>query len=188
MDQDVQDAALMAQQAYRLGNQQDVNGWKVDPGLSNSSTTVYHNPEKNSVTFAHRGTDPNKIRDHLANGLLALGLTKYSNRYKRSENAVLEAQKKFGDTVDYNQVGHSAGGTTSILLGTKYKHRGHAFNPGFTPFNKHDYIHDGIVIHHVIGDAISSVLTAPRDALKNVKLYLPRRKNPHSLNNFIKKK
>lgn len=185
-DNDATEYARLASESYNVGSQQDVGDWQFDDELSNTSTSVFFNPSKNEVAFAHRGTNPKKWRDHAANALLALGLTRWSNRFKRSERAVEAGMAKYADSA-YIHAGHSAGGTTAIMLGTKYKHAGHAFNPGMSPIDKHPEIHDAITVHHVVGDPVSQMLHAPESYLrKNVRLYAPSARNPHSLKNFLR--
>lgn len=185
MGDDPEEYAEIAAQAYRLGSQQNLRSWEFDPTVSNSSTSVYYNPQKNEVALAHRGTSPKYWRDHVQNGLLAMGLTKYGNRYKRSKKATEQAMEKY-QGADYVHTGHSAGGTTAILLGNELKQRAHAYNPGMSPVNKFKEIHEGVTIHHTLGDPVSQMLHAPEMYLKkNVKVYMPKKKrNPHSLENF----
>lgn len=185
MEADVGEFARLSAEAYNVGQQTDVGKWRFDPVISNSSTSVYWNPDLKQVAFAHRGTNPKSVRDHLQNGLLALGRPWWGNRLKRSERAVVNGMAKYAGS-QFIHTGHSAGGTSALLLGSKYGHSGHVFNPGMSPWDRSMKIDDKLTVHHTIGDPISSMLHAPESYLrKNVKLYAPSSKNPHSLSNFL---
>lgn len=186
MDDNSNEYAQLASMSYQLGNQENVGAWEFDPIVSNSSTSVFYNRDKNEVAFAHRGTDPSYWRDHAQNALLATGLTKLGNRYKRSEKAVVQGMAKYNNARPIH-TGHSAGGTTAMLLANKFNQQGHAFNPGMSPWDKRSKIPNNVTVHHVIGDPISQMLHKPESYLReNVRLYKPRRGvNPHGLNNFI---
>jgi hypothetical protein len=187
MDDDPSEYAQLASMSYKLGEQQNVGNWEFDPNVSNSSTSVFYNRDKNQVAFAHRGTDPSYWRDHAQNALLALGLTKVGNRYKRSEKATEDGMAKYSDATPIH-VGHSAGGHTALLLANKFNQQGHVFNPAMSPWDKRSEIPKGVTVHHVLGDPISQMLHKPGNYLKeNVRLYKPRG-SPHSLNNFIGKR
>lgn len=177
--------ARLADESYQVGNQSDIGSWRFDPIVSNSSTSVFWNPGTRQVAFAHRGTNPKSIRDHLQNGLLTLGLTRFGNRYKRSEKAVVNSMAKYHGA-EFIHTGHSAGGTTAMLLGSKFDQTAHAFNPGMSPWDKRMDISKKTTVHHVLGDPVSQMLHAPESYLRsNVRLYAPTRSNPHSIKNFL---
>ena len=90
-------------EAEKLGEK---NGYVLDHKLSNSQHKVFYDPVKNSSTVAFTGS--RTVGDWLiTDPMIALGLGKYTKRYKDSQKVVNQAKEKYGSV---DTVGHSLGG------------------------------------------------------------------------------
>ena len=98
--------------AREIGNKY---GLKLDDSLSNAEQKVYVDKE-GRPTIAYTGS--RKISDWLVtNPLLALGLEKYSPRFRRSEKVMEEVRKKYGKPATI--VAHSLGAAIGTAVGKK---------------------------------------------------------------------
>jgi hypothetical protein len=92
------------------------NKMKLDENLSNAEQKIYVD-EKGNPTITYAGS--RKISDWLVtNPLLALGLEKYSPRFKRSEKVMEDVRKKYGGK-PVTIVGHSLGAAIGTAVGKK---------------------------------------------------------------------
>lgn len=89
------------------------HGLKLDDSLSNAENKVYVD-KKGNPTVAYAGS--RKISDWLvSNPMLALGLEKYSPRFRRSEKVLTAVRKKYNKPIAI--YGHSLGGAISSSVG-----------------------------------------------------------------------
>lgn len=96
------------------------HGYRLDHELSNSEHKVFVNPDNQSSTIAFTGS--RKAKDFLiTDPAVVLGLGKYTQRYKDSQQVVNKAKEKYGDNI--NSIGHSLGGFLSEnVKGVKRKY------------------------------------------------------------------
>lgn len=89
-------------------------GYTWDPELSTMTTKVFTDPTGSPVVL-HRGSV--RVSDWLANNApLAVGLEKYSPRFKESKNTIEQVKLKYpGKTV--TSAGHSLGGALAEKTG-----------------------------------------------------------------------
>jgi hypothetical protein len=78
----------------------------LDQKLSNSEHKVFYDPENKRSTVVYTGS--RKAGDWVTDGLLAVGLGKYTKRYADSQKVLDKTKKKYGD--DVTTAGHSLGG------------------------------------------------------------------------------
>ena len=89
------------------------HGLKLDDSLSNAENKVYVD-KKGNPTIAYTGS--RKISDWLvSNPMLALGLEKYSPRFRRSEKVLTAVRKKYNKPIAV--LGHSLGGAIASSVG-----------------------------------------------------------------------
>ena len=81
------------------------HGYGYDHDLSSMDTKVFVDRNGKPV-IAHRGTT--RVADWWDNGLLALGLQKYSKRFQDAKELTKKVQEKYKQSA--NAVGHSLGG------------------------------------------------------------------------------
>ena len=93
--------------AEELGNKHNV---QLDHQLSNSEHKVFRDPNTNNSSVVFTGT--RKFGDLLTDAALAVGLGKYTKRFKDSERVIRDVKKKYPDT-KVTSVGHSLGGFLS---------------------------------------------------------------------------
>lgn len=95
------------------------HGYRLDHNLSNSEHKVFVDPDKQTSTVVFTGS--RKAGDWLiTDPAIALGLGKYTKRYKDSENVVKQVKEKYGGQVDV--AGHSLGGylASNVKADNKY--------------------------------------------------------------------
>lgn len=100
----------------RTGDAEDIGnlyGLKLDKKLSNANHKVFYDREKNpSVVF--RGSK--NENDLMTDGLLAVGLEKYSTRFRESKNLIDDVKKKYNNK-PVTSLGHSLGGSLAEYSG-----------------------------------------------------------------------
>jgi hypothetical protein len=94
-------------EAELIGNQYNV---KLDHHLSNSEHKVFHDPNTNSSSVVFTGT--RKFGDLITDGAVAVGLGKYTKRFKDSDKVIKDIKNKYPST-NITASGHSLGGTLS---------------------------------------------------------------------------
>ena len=124
-------SARLAEGAY---GSKPVEGYRVDPELSNNLRTVYTDEEGNA-TIAFRGTDLKDKRwfDELgADLLVGLGLQKLSNRFKNAKRTTDRVVAKYGKDKT-KLVGHSLGGSIALEVSHQTGLPAVGFNSGVGP-------------------------------------------------------
>lgn len=104
--------------SYSKKPDKNVDGYELDNDLTNDIAKVYYNKDKNHAVITHRGTSG--VKDWANNAAYALGLYKYTDRYKRGKKAQEETNKKYGKE-NVSTVGHSQGAVLARDLGTDTK-------------------------------------------------------------------
>ena len=82
------------------------NNYTIDPALSKMNTKVFVDKRTNKPVILHRGTTT--IKDVFDDGLLAVGLGKFSGRNKQAKRITKKVEAKYGQPA--TAVGHSLGG------------------------------------------------------------------------------
>ena len=90
--------------AEQIGNKY---GLKLDSSLSNAEQKVFID-KNNNPTIAYTGS--RKIKDIFTDGLLALGLEKYSTRFRDAKRTMDAVKRKYGNK-PVTTLGHSLGGS-----------------------------------------------------------------------------
>ena len=127
--------AQLSKAAY--GKEDPAHGYQLDTELSNRDRKVYHKDGK--AVVAYRGTNlsgsKDRFRDLAADGLIALGLTNASKRFKGANDTADKALQKYGKE-NVSLTGHSLGGSQALHVAKKHKDLNletHAYNPGISP-------------------------------------------------------
>ena len=100
----------------RTGDAEDIGkryNLTLDKQLSNINQKVYYDKERNP-TVVFRGSKSKD--DAMTDGLLALGLEKYSTRFRESKDLMNDVNKKYNNK-PVTSLGHSLGGTLSEYAG-----------------------------------------------------------------------
>jgi len=88
-------------------------GLTLDKSLSNANHKVFYDKQKNpSVVF--RGSK--NENDLMTDGLLAVGLEKYSTRFRDSKNLIDDVRKKYNNK-PITTTGHSLGASLGLYAG-----------------------------------------------------------------------
>ena len=100
----------------RTGKAEDIGnlyGLKLDKQLSNINHKVFYDKERNP-TVVFRGSKSKD--DAMTDGLLAVGLEKYSTRFRDSKNLIDDVRKKYNNKPILT-TGHSLGGSLAEYSG-----------------------------------------------------------------------
>jgi hypothetical protein len=194
--------AILSEGAYGKHGK-EVEGYSIDPELSNQHRTTYVKDGKAIVAF--RGTDlsgKNKWADLGTDMLITLGLQNLSSRFRNAKKTTQKAIQKYGKE-NVNVTGHSLGGSTALYVNSKLGTEAHAFNPGVSPVDVQKS--GGIFnINHVLGffgkkpkvRANAHSYITGYDPISMLSPFLPnlnthiikkKHKNPHALKNFLRK-
>lgn len=121
--------ALLSNEVYKSQSERDkVKGYIPLEGDKRSQ--VYK--KNNKIVVSLRGTDPTNIKDLANDALIAVGLNKYSNRYKKDKKLVQDNIKKYGkDNVSIT--GHSLAGNIAKSLSRDLGVKSKVYNPGAGP-------------------------------------------------------
>lgn len=173
----MQDDARLAIASY---GGKPVEGYTIDPELSNVNYTTYVDPQ-GRATMAFRGTNPKNWRDLGTDALLSLGLQGVSSRFQNSKKAVDRARQKYGDV---DLTGHSLGGSQALYLSNQRGLNARTFNPGVGPVDAlRNRNYSKAQNYHVRGDPISFLSRH----VKNLKTQTLRSTsaNKHGMENFF---
>jgi hypothetical protein len=96
--------------AEQIGNKY---GLILDSSLSNSEQKVFVD-SKGNPTIAYTGS--RKIKDIFTDGLLALGLEKYSTRFRNAKETIDNVKRKYANR-PVTTLGHSLGGSLAEYAG-----------------------------------------------------------------------
>ena len=101
-----------------------IDTYNLDEGISNKYGTVYYDPEKNHAVITHKGTHGDTtleaIKDWGNNAAYAMGLYKYTNRYKQGKKLQDATEQKYG-AQNISTLGHSQGSKLARDLGQNTK-------------------------------------------------------------------
>ena len=144
---------LMLKESYKKPNErQNIGDYIIDPSLSTGENVVYYNPKTKEVKNVYRGTE-GTLKDWGNNALYAVGMHKYSNRYKRANEIEKKVEEKYG-TDNLDVLGHSQSGAFTQELGKNAKNvvvLNPATHPLYTPKSKNT------TVVRATGDAVSSL-------------------------------
>jgi hypothetical protein len=111
---------LMLKESYKKPNErQNIGDYIIDTSLSTPENVVYYNPKTKEVKNVYRGTE-GTLKDWGNNALYAVGLHKYSKRYKRADDIEKKVEQKYG-TDNLDILGHSQSGAFTQELGKNAK-------------------------------------------------------------------
>jgi hypothetical protein len=85
----------------------------LDKSLSNANHKVFYDKERNP-TVVYRGSK--NENDAMTDGLLAIGLEKYSTRFRESKDLMKDVNKKYNNKF-VTGIGHSLGGSILEYVG-----------------------------------------------------------------------
>ena len=144
---------LMLKESYKKPNErQNIGDYIIDPSLSTGENVVYYNPKTKEVKNVYRGTE-GTLKDWGNNALYAVGMHKYSNRYKRANDIEKKVEEKYG-TDNLDVLGHSQSGAFTQELGKNAKNvvvLNPATHPLYTPKSKN------ATVVRSTGDAVSNM-------------------------------
>jgi len=144
---------LMLKESYKKPNErQNIGDYIIDVSLSTPENILYYNPKTKEVKNVYAGTQ-GTVKDWGNNALYAVGMHKYSNRYKRANKIEKEVEKKYG-TDNLDILGHSQSGAFIQELGKNAKNTivlNPATHPLYTPNSKNT------TVVRSSGDAVSSL-------------------------------
>lgn len=135
--------AYLAHGAY---SGDSVDGYTIDPELSDDWSTVYVNNNTKKATVAFAGTGGSSPHEslfrkaaHLSYDVasdvsIAEGDEENSWQFQAVDKKMEAAIAKYGRQ-NIHTTGHSLGGTKAIYASSKYGVTANAFNPGFSPFD-----------------------------------------------------
>ena len=95
-----------------------IDDFILDKQLSGQYGVVYFNPRTGQTVVVHRGTK--EAMDWTNNAMYALGMYKYTNRYKTGLQMQRKAEKKYG-AKNITTLGHSQGAILARELGQNTK-------------------------------------------------------------------
>jgi hypothetical protein len=95
-----------------------IDDFILDKQLSGQYGVVYFNPRTGQAVVVHRGTK--EAMDWTNNAMYALGMYKYTNRYKTGLQMQRKAEKKYG-AKNITTLGHSQGAILARELGQNTK-------------------------------------------------------------------
>ena len=122
-------SALLSTEVYKAPSDRDeVDGFKPVGGDTRSQ--VYK--KDNKVVVSLRGTDPTSIKDLANDALIAVGLNRHSNRYKKDKKLVKDSIKKYGKE-NVSITGHSLAGNIAKQLSRDLNVKAKVYNPGAGP-------------------------------------------------------
>jgi hypothetical protein len=104
--------------SYSKKPEQNIDNYLLDESLTNSTAKVYHDPTTGQAVITHRGTQG--ASDWLNNAAYAMGLYKYTNRYKQGLKTQKATEDKYG-AKNVSTLGHSQGAILSRELGKDSK-------------------------------------------------------------------
>lgn len=101
-----------------------IDTYNLDESITNKYGTVYFDPEKNHAVITHKGTSGDTlgetVKDWGNNAAYAMGLYKYTDRYKQGKKLQEQTEQKYGSQ-NVSTLGHSQGSKLSRDLGQKSK-------------------------------------------------------------------
>jgi len=103
------------------------SGLVYDPSASGKQVATYVNPATKQVVVAHRGTATK--HDIVTDAALALGLQRYTPRFRKAQKKTKDIQKKY-EGYEVTHTGHSLGGAIAMEQGKRSGGRVVAFNRG----------------------------------------------------------
>jgi len=101
-----------------------IDTYNLDSELTNKYGSVYYDPDKNHAVLTHKGTSGDTYletaKDWGNNAAYAMGLYKYTDRYKQGKKLQTATEKKYGSQ-NVSTLGHSQGSHLSRELGGNSK-------------------------------------------------------------------
>jgi len=101
-----------------------IDTYNLDSELTNKYGSVYYDPDKNHAVLTHKGTSGDTYletaKDWGNNAMYAMGLYKYTDRYKQGKKLQTATEKKYG-AQNVSTLGHSQGSHLSRELGGNSK-------------------------------------------------------------------
>jgi hypothetical protein len=108
----------------------ELKDFRVVSKLTDSNSTVLHNPKTGEVHIAYRGTDPTNVGDIGTDGAILVGAEELTKRLRAAERKVFQVQYELGEVMRFLTVsGHSLGGNQSLHVAEMFNLIGYHYNP-----------------------------------------------------------
>jgi len=106
--------------AKREQERLEAEGYVKDHSLSTKKDKVYYSPYDKKAYVVYKGTNPTDIRDLATDAALAVGVGRFTPRFKRAKRIAKKAASKYGSEHTV-AVGHSLGGSLATESGLKHR-------------------------------------------------------------------
>jgi len=98
----------------------EAEGYVKDHSLSTKKDKVYYSPLDKKAYVVYKGTNPLDVRDVATDAALAVGLGRFTPRFKRAKRIAKQAANKYGSEHTI-AVGHSLGGSLATESGLAHR-------------------------------------------------------------------
>jgi len=98
--------------------QLDQMGYHKDDSLSQKKNKVYVNNKSGKAYVTYNGTNPLDVRDLATDAAIAVGLGRFTPRFKQAKRLAKQAKMKYGEN-NTAAIGHSLGGALATESGLK---------------------------------------------------------------------
>jgi hypothetical protein len=148
----VENIQALLKASYQADPNDNINGFVLDPNLSNADVKTYYNPSTGQAVVSHKGTQGTMDwGNNLVFGVGGEKAYKLTPRYQNSERIQKEAEKKYG-AKNVSTIGHSQGGLLAQMVGKNskeiitYNKASSPFGSSATPTNQYDIRTTGDVV------------------------------------------
>jgi len=148
----VENIQALLKASYQANAPDDVNGFRLDPELSNADVKTYYNPSTGQAVVSHKGTQGTADwGNNLVFGVGGEKAYKLTPRYQNSERIQKQAEAKYGSK-NVSTIGHSQGGLLAQMVGKNskeiitYNKASSPFGSSATPSNQYDIRTTGDVV------------------------------------------
>jgi|GEM_PF-5619992 len=98
----------------------EAEGYVKDHSLSTKKDKVYYSPMDKKAYVVYNGTNPKDIRDLATDAALAVGVGRFTPRFKQAKRIAKKAVSKYGSEHTV-AIGHSLGGSLATESGLKHR-------------------------------------------------------------------
>lgn len=160
--------------------------------------TVAIHPKAGRGVLVLRGSK-NNTTDRVMDKHIMEGAESDSERFRKLQLLYHKLRRSHPEITSWGTVGHSSGGTLSLLMNRRFGTKSWAFNPGMTSKGIHQRLAEDMTdpVTPQITPQTSKIYSVPTDKLSNLVLKQPFDKkiivkpknnlNPHDMRNFGEK-